>query len=164
MWLPLANFDPCAKLAASIMHKIMIVSPDPDTRRMLELAFDLNGFAASTAMDIPKSGIDVDLLLLDLIKEEKKTKPTLSRISDTRNRVKGSKLVLLLPRGRGAEEPAKWQENADMVVKKPYELLGLVDCVKALAEQGNTTVSIPKKSSSSRRNLHRQSSDPRKRP
>lgn len=160
--LSLANFNLCAKLGLSVMHKITIISPDPDTRRILELAFDLKGFSPKTVVDIPRSGTDDDLILLDLVRDGGKSVHVTPKAM-AGQKGKAGKLVVLLPRGSGAKEPEKWKDRADLIVKKPYELLSLIDSVEELAKGKKTNVIIPKKSSSYRRTPRRRSSSPRRR-
>jgi len=147
------------------MASILIIGPDPETREILKLRFEVDGIEVTTALGkedaVPAIKKDrPDCALIDLIDlSEGETKEALAIIrAVTQAKIQS---ILLMPRGFTESPPKKDCETcgisfkekiakADLVINKPYDL-------NALIEQVSRLISNPKKSSTSRRGSHRRS-------
>lgn len=115
------------------MPRMVIISPEPESARMLALAFDLHGFEVGLAANLQElrrlpRHEEVELTLLDLIDAADARQPGLKR-----GQIPG-RLIVIAPHGMTEEEARRRYVFADLVVRRPYELLSLVN----LAEQDTT--------------------------
>jgi len=150
------------------MTSILLIGPDPQTREILKLRFEVDGYDVATAIgksDVLElmSRMRPDLALIDMIDYEDEWKEVIS-IAKVLKKAK-SISVLLLPRGIVLDEKTSKRREAckdalkvrsvktplaDLIVTKPYDL-------NVLTQQVYNLISTPKKSSTSRRGLHQQS-------
>lgn len=115
------------------MAAILIISPDPEVRRTLQLAFELEGLPTFTAIDPAEAKTmapTADGAILDMIDgsagQWEGARATLKfRVAPT---------AILLPRGWDGKKLPKGVEAADLFVRKPYELLSVIRRVKELAK------------------------------
>lgn len=149
------------------MASILLIGPDPETREILKLRLEVEGFGVLTALGQEDAALLIErkrpaAVIVDMIDyDEDEQKEVLEIIKKT-GQMKVSS-VLLLPRGNLAiTAPAAklcdfcrpsathTAPKTDLVIKKPYDLNALVAQIKKL-------ISSPKKSCSSRRGSHRRS-------
>ncbi|MFH1830027.1 MAG: hypothetical protein ABH871_04540 [Pseudomonadota bacterium] len=105
------------------MKKIIIISPDPEMRRMLTLAFELDGWKVKTAATIDstsKSG-KADLILFDMAEGSKAFKK-----DDFEKAPSKAKVVVIPPRGMVEKDIKQEAPNADLIIPRPFELMHLV--------------------------------------
>ncbi len=151
------------------MATILIIGPDPETREILRLRFEVDGFevAAALGKDDALSLLGrkkPDAIIVDMIGYDEEEKAEISSITKKTGRL-DIPSVLLLPRGNdsisrpavkvcelcAAEEPPVIKPPAaHLHIKKPYDLTNLVREVKNL-------INSPKRSSTSRRGSRRRS-------
>lgn len=119
-------------------RKILIISPDPESRRMLELAFELDGFETRSAVDDrgPLTAGGADAILIDMVEDSKDewsaVRLALLRSKRTSRR-RTPKTAIVLPRGYGGSKPPKGVLIPDAIFRKPYELLNMIRQVGQLA-------------------------------
>ena len=113
------------------MKNILIVSPDPETGRTLELAFELAGWDARQVTTIKgsKSGT-TDVVILDMIEGVDEFKKAVTAKS-----FKGAKVMALAPRGVSEGNVEERIPRADMVFRRPYELTHLVKAADELISE-----------------------------
>lgn len=115
------------------MASILVISPDPEARRMLQLAFELDGATVLTAIDAGDARAarpQVEGVVLDLIDGgAEQWNPAREVLRQFR-----APTAILLPRGWGGRRPPRAISGADLIVPKPYELLDVVRRVKGMAE------------------------------
>jgi DNA-binding response OmpR family regulator len=105
------------------MKTILIISPDPESRRTLELAFELKGWkveVATTANSTTKAA-GTNLVLLDMVEglaDFKKDKAT--------KLPHKTKVLALLPLGADEQGARKIIPKSFAVIRRPYELLHLI--------------------------------------
>ena len=105
------------------MKTILIVSPDPETSRMLTLAFELDGWKVRTAatIDSASKSVSADLILFDMAEGSNAFK------KDDFTKVPSKARVMVIPpRGMDEEDVKQVAPNADLVMPKPFELMHLV--------------------------------------
>ncbi len=110
-----------------------IISPDPEGARMLALAFELHGWEVGLAAELQQLSRlprreEVALTLLDLADAAAARQPAFRREG-----IPG-RFIVIAPHGMSEEESRRRYAFADLVVRRPYELLSLVK----LAEQDTT--------------------------
>ena len=131
------------------MASILIIGPDPETREILKLRFEVDGVSVLTALGsgdaLPQiKSKKPDAVIVDLVDYDSgEMKEVSAIVKATKNTKTG--LALLWPRG-GVESPPK----TDLIVRKPYDL-------NVLAKQMGKLISSPKTSCSSRRGSRRRS-------
>jgi len=112
------------------VKRILIITPDPEAGRTLELAFDLAGWGVShvgTVRGTHPSGAGVVLLdMVDGTDEFRKV---------GKQSFKGAKVVAIAPRGEGEDSIMKSVPRTDAVVRRPYELTHLVRTVEGLVSK-----------------------------
>lgn len=107
------------------MHKALIVSPDPQTARMLTLALELEGWETSQSTE-PSASMTrgMDAIILDLVEGEHEVKAAAKGLETA---VKaGAKAVVILPRGYDREKAAKQLSRANLIITRPFHLTTLV--------------------------------------
>jgi hypothetical protein len=110
------------------MRTILIISPDPETGRSLELAFELAGWEVRQATTIKGSKADgADVVILDMIEGLGEFKKAVTVRS-----FKKAKVMALAPRGMGEEAVTEKVPRANFVVRRPYELTHLVRTAEEL--------------------------------
>lgn len=124
------------------MHHILISSPDPESLRMLELAFELSGWRVETALRLdrlpPSDQTTPRIVLLDLVTMED-FRPSLITQRHARE-----KTIVIAPHGIGEAEARKRFAGAHLVLLRPYELIGLTRDAQELAhELMQTRVTTP---------------------
>jgi len=149
------------------MATILLIGPDPETREVLKLRFEVDGhnvlaaLGREDALPIAKAK-KPQLALIDMIDYIP------DEIGETQSMTKelnkmGISSVLLLPRGllRSAKEVCNLCDShdsaektelskANLIIRKPYDL-------NVLTQEVYQIINIPKKSSTSRRYLRQQS-------
>lgn len=104
------------------MKDILIISPDPETSRMLELAFELEGWRVDQATTVKGAkAMSAMVVLLDMVEGVDEFRKALTAKS-----FKGAKVVALAPRGMGEGVVELKVPRTDLVVRRPYELTHLV--------------------------------------
>lgn len=159
------------------MPKVLIISPDPESRRILQLAIELGGMETETAVDaFGAPAADCVAVLADMVDDSESQWDAARRALALKSAGKSPPVALILPRGRTPARLPRGIEKAGLLVKRPYELLVLVGMMKELTDKpekkrrppveardprkpavkpkGSTT---PRKSSSSRKKAHRAS-------
>ena len=119
------------------MHRILIVSPDPETSRMLALAFDLAGWEVQETTDVARSTSftrNRALTLMDMAAFSHEP-----RARSVRTSVVGP-LMILAPHGMTPEVAAKRFAKADLVITRPFELLSLLHRAERLLQQQERTL------------------------
>jgi DNA-binding response OmpR family regulator len=124
------------------MPTILIVSPDPETAEMVTLAFELDGWKliAATPPGNSAVGVSADVSLIDL--PDRHALSEHARDEKGRDRAR-KKTLVLLPRGMTAEEGRRVLGDANLFVRRPFELTNLVarahelaaDCPRAAAKK-----------------------------
>ena len=113
------------------MKTILIISPDPETGRSLELAFELADWEVRQATTMKGSKADgADIVLLDMIEGVGEFKKAVSARS-----FKGAKVVALAPHGMNEGAVTEKVPRANMVIRRPYELTHLVDMAENLVRK-----------------------------
>ncbi len=105
------------------MKTILIISPDPQTNRMLTLAFELDGwrvFAVTTAESASPSHRP-DIILYDAVESIANFK----KINFSKLQSK-AKIMVIPPRGMNEEDIQQKLPNVDFVTHRPFELKHLV--------------------------------------
>lgn len=111
------------------MKTILIISPDPETGRSLELAFELADWEVRQATTMKGSKADgADVVLLDMIEGIGEFKKGVSARS-----FKGAKVVALAPRGMDEVSVTEKVPRANLVIRRPFELTHLVSMTEDLA-------------------------------
>lgn len=115
------------------MQKALIVSPDPQTARMLTLALELEGWETKQSAEISAPMTrGVDAIILDLIEGEHEIKAAAKGMDAA---VKaGAKAVVILPRGYDREKAAKQLSRAALIIARPFHLTSLVEHLLELTE------------------------------
>ncbi len=110
------------------MKRILIVSPDPEEGRILELAFELKGWEVEHAVGFKSShGEPAEAVLVDMIEGSEVCKKRLTRAA-----FKGSKVAAIAPRGEDAGVLEKKMPRIDLMIRRPYNLTHLVRLVDGL--------------------------------
>lgn len=130
---------------------VAIISPDPDTRKMLALYLELKGavvhqFADSgefRAKDIEAKDLTI---VLDLV-DKKSAGDELPDLSTASRHGKAARTIIILPRGVHELGKKCHASRACKIVIRPFELIRLAEVV----------LNIPRRSSSSRRSPRRRS-------
>ncbi len=115
------------------MQKALIVSPDPQTARMLTLALELEGWETRQSAE-PSASMahGVDAIILDLIEGEHEVKAAAKGMDAA---VKaGAKTVVILPRGYDREKAARQLSRAALIIARPFHLTNLVKQATELFE------------------------------
>lgn len=117
------------------MPSVLIVSPDPQTKRMFQLGLELEGLCVQTASGLEGMGRGdrFDAILLDAAEDSDELWKMLRALSAKAKSAPATSTVLLLPRG---EKPSGAPRGirADFVVRRPFELLSAIQMIRALAE------------------------------
>ncbi|HPQ80142.1 MAG TPA: hypothetical protein PLZ86_00240 [bacterium] len=133
------------------MHRILIISPDPESRRAIQLALELGGMETETAVDPSETtGIDFSAVLNDMVEDSDEQWEAARRAMKIGSKGSRPPVALILPHGRDPSRLPKGTEKAGLVVKKPYELLRLVELVKALSGGAKKTPGSRKKTDAGR--------------
>ena len=107
------------------MQKALIVSPDPQTARMLALALELEGLDADHEATLPESfPAGIDALLLDIVEGEHEVKEGAKGLSEIEG--KRPKTVVILPQGYDRARASKHFSKADLIVTRPFHLTSLI--------------------------------------
>ncbi|MFA4875412.1 MAG: hypothetical protein WC690_08750 [bacterium] len=145
------------------MRSILIVSPEPESARMLSLAFELDGWTAHEATSVEDArGIkDANTVIIDAIEgasELKKTEQwkSLAHACGTVGRP-----IVILPRGMEEAEARRKIGDACLLVRRPYELIHLV---KLADDQAATTRAAGKSASAGKAKIATKRAAPKKRP
>jgi len=116
------------------MPRMLVVSPDPQTARMLSLAFELEGWETDSSADMPEGGSGaLDVIVYDFVEGGRLLKETASKLADMGG--KGTKRIALLPRGLRRDKAAKHLGFADLIVARPFKLTRLVQQIRELARR-----------------------------
>lgn len=123
---PLANLAKFDNNTSS-MPTALIISPDPETRRLIALGLELRGHETTQAVDVEEmahSDRPVDCVLLDMVDASSWNEArALSRAA----REAGDPFtVLLLPRGFQEGHPRGPAAPFHCIVRKPFELMQLI--------------------------------------
>jgi DNA-binding response OmpR family regulator len=104
------------------MKSILIISPDPQTNKMLSLAFELDGWevSAATSADIT-STTKSDIILYDAVEGIRGMKK-----DDFSKLQTKAKIMIIPPRGMDEEDIKKKLPNVDFVSRRPFELMHLI--------------------------------------
>ena len=117
------------------MSTVVVISPEPEARRILTLALELAGLEVASAVspeEAKKTASDAAALLLDMV-DDSDDQWDAARYALGIARSAGARAVLLLPRGRDGARLPRGADGAALVVRKPFELLALVEQVQELA-------------------------------
>jgi len=110
------------------MKTILIISPDPETGRSLELAFELADWEVRQATVVKGSKAEgADVVILDMVEGVDDFK--LSARS-----FKGARVVAIAPRGMDEGAVVEKVPRANAVIRRPYELIHLVKAIAKLFE------------------------------
>ncbi len=149
------------------MAHILIIGPDPEAREVLKLRFEVEGLSVSTALGSDDAAFLIeqrrpDAVMIDMMGYDENEQNEIRRIIKKTEQMK-SPSVLLLPRDNTAltktavklcdfcgPAAGKSKLNADLIVRKPYDLDTLIAKTKHL-------IANPKKSYSSHRGSRRPS-------
>ncbi len=113
------------------MRKVLIISPDPETGRMLTLAFELAGWEVEQATGVRDAKANgAKLVVLDMVEGAGGFRKALTASS-----FKGAKVVALAPRGEKEEDVRERLARANLVVRRPFELVGLVRMADGLVSK-----------------------------
>lgn len=115
------------------MPSVLIISPDPEARRMLQLAFELEGLLSHTAIDAGEAKAlapQADGIILDMVDGSAPQWEEARRVI----KLGVTPTTFLLPRGWDERKAPKATAPADLLVRKPYELLGIIRQVKGMVE------------------------------
>lgn len=135
------------------MTDVFAISPDPELRRTLELAFELEGLSFQSAAEASNSVSAAPVLLIDVIADKKGCWQEAGILIQKSKRAAGQKRIVLLPRGLESDEKFKFSKDFELALHRPFELFDLVKKVKEVLAEANT----PRKSSSSRRKTRQRS-------
>jgi len=119
------------------MRRILIISPDPETARMLDLRFDLDGYTVETTLDM-KEARNVarrnpyHVFLLDMIETDRSQMKEVQELAKYARANRGIQTIVLLPRGQRDLKLKKPGWKPDLIIKKPYELGQLVASLSCL--------------------------------
>jgi len=119
------------------MYQILIVSPDPETSRILELKFELEGYRVHTFMGVKDMkcsefhGFDC-ICIFDMVDTSREQMQELKLIFDHVLSKRCLKTAILLPRGLPDLNVRGIISHPDIVLKKPYELSSLVRLINEL--------------------------------
>lgn len=132
------------------MASLLLIGPDPQTREILKLRFEVEDINVSTALGKNDflslmKGVLPDAVIIDLFDYDAEEIKEIAAI--TKELIKKKlRSVLLLPRGQLTKKLPK----IDLIIRKPYDLNVLVVKVCRL-------INTPKRSCSSRRGSRRRS-------
>ena len=145
------------------MPTILTVSPDPETRRMLGLGFELKGFDIISEVDVQgarHSATGAEIMLLDMVDASQWNEAeAAARLAQT----SGCALAaLLLPRGFQGDPPTGIRKGFGLIVRKPYELMDLIRKIIAALSTRKTKAPSPKKRRAATRKKKSKKATPRK--
>lgn len=123
------------------MPKIVIVSPDPEGRKMFELALGLEGFDVEASLAVGACQGGTAAVLFDVVRdapeEWREAKALVAGQGDRKGKKGGTKVAVILPRGMSKGEAPRWLKGADIVVGRPFELCAVVrDLKSAISAKG----------------------------
>lgn len=121
------------------MTTVVVISPEPEARRILTLALELAGLEVAAAVDPEEAkGVATNeaALLLDMV-DNSDDQWDAARYALGIARSAGAPAVLLLPRGRDGTKLPRGVEGAALIVRKPFELLALVEQIRGLSGTGS---------------------------
>jgi hypothetical protein len=131
--LIILNFSIDWSLGGEItMPRMLVVSPDPQTARMLSLAFELEGWETDSSVEMPKGVAGrIDAIVYDFVEGDRRMKAAASELEGAGG--KGAKRIAILPRGLRREKAQRHLGGADLIVSRPFDLASLVRSVAELA-------------------------------
>lgn len=119
------------------MPDILIISPDPETRRMLEIAFELADASVKSQVNknfLNKGAARADAVVIDLIGEGHSRWPDYFSALKKAPALSNAKTAAILPRSPDNSKASKYLDGADLIIKRPFELFDVVDKVTELAK------------------------------
>lgn len=124
------------------MSKILIISPDPEGRRTLELKLELSGHSVETAIDVREGltfakRMPCQMIVLDMIDTGPLDMGEVRMLAEYSKTKRGIKVTILLPRGQRDLKIRKLDWKPDLVVRKPYELGHLIRLVDEMVKGGS---------------------------
>jgi len=111
-----------------MMNKIIIISSDPDTSRMLQLALDIKDYNVSLAQNTSELDINAancKIVILDMDKGYDQSLNDWKAISTSNKRA-----IIILPRGKNSKRLNPKIRKGDLVVNRPFELGFLIDMIE----------------------------------
>lgn len=125
------------------MPNISIISPDPELRRMLEITLELKGASVKACVNADFRGEDPapgEVAVIDLAGFE----PPLWKgiLASAMNR--RCKTAVILPRGHRAAQKDFTLARADLVVKRPFELMDLAEKILSMTGKDSKQKNIKK--------------------
>lgn len=124
------------------MSKILIISPDPETRRTIELKLELSDYTVETAIDV-RDALTIayrnffPIILVDMIEMGPIEMGEIRGLAEYVKQKRGIKTLVLLPRGQRDLKIRKLDWKPNLVVRKPYELGHLIRLVDEMAKGGS---------------------------
>lgn len=119
------------------MPDILIITPEPETRKILELAFGLAGANVKSEVStnfLSKGKARADAVIVDLIGEDPSRWQDYFSALKKAASLKGTKTVALLPRNHLNTKVSKNLDGIDLIVKRPFELFDVVEKITELTK------------------------------
>lgn len=121
------------------MPDILIISPDPETRRMLEIAFELADASVKSQVNknfLNKGAARADVVVIDLIGDGYPRWPDYFSALKKAPALSNAKTAAILPRSPNNSKASKYLGGADLIIKRPFELFDMVKRVTGLTKSG----------------------------
>lgn len=109
------------------MPNVLIISPDPETRRALELALELKGVSVTRG-----NAVSADAVVIDLVGEDHLKWKNLLAVSKKNAALRGAKTVVVLPHGSFTPKILQTLDYADLIVKRPFELFDVIEKISSI--------------------------------
>ena len=104
------------------MKRILIITPDPEAARTLELAFELDGWEVAHSATVKGAHAGkTNLVLLDMVEGAHAFEKEIDKAT-----FKGMRIMAIAPRGKREKAVKEGLPMTDLVLKRPYELTHLV--------------------------------------
>lgn len=110
------------------MPNVLIISPDPETRRAIELALELKGVSVTGG-----NAVSADAVVIDLVGEDHSKWGNLLAVSKKNAALRGAKTAVILPHGSFTPKVLQTLDRADLIIKRPFELLDMIEKISSMA-------------------------------
>ncbi len=110
------------------MRSVLIVSPEPESARVLSLAFELDGWTAReiSSFDHPEQLKGANVVIFDAIEGGSELRNADQWNMIVRECGKNCALIIILPRGAMEADTRRRIGDGPILVRRPFELLQLV--------------------------------------
>lgn len=134
------------------MTTILIISPDPETRRAYQLGLELAGCSTQTTVDaaaIPRQGVAAHAVIVDMIDGSGESLNIVRQLAGAQKKQKPQALIVLLPRGCDPERLPFPRNTFHLIIRRPESLTDAIRRIRDMVQSQRREKKTP-----SRRQAH----------